>query len=205
MMEIGEVLALIRKMVENYSLPLAESLQEKGASPFLILVGAMLSTRTKDEVTARACNRLFKVVKGPSDLKKLSKRDIEELIRPVGFYRNKASYIKGLENLKKVPDTLEGLMKLKGVGRKVANLVLNVAFGREAICVDTHVHRIMNRLGYVYTKTPKETEMALRKKLPKKYWPEVNYLLVLFGQHICTPVRPHCDECLIKDCPRIGV
>jgi endonuclease III len=204
-MNITRTLSLVRKHVQKFDLPLAEAVKKRTKDPFMILVGTILSARTKDEVTAKACERLFKKVNKPSDFNKYSKKEIQELIYPVGFYKTKAKLLKSLSTLKKVPESINELVKLPGVGRKTANLVKSIAFGKEAICVDTHVHRIMNRWGYVKTKTPYETEKALRQVLPKKHWREVNYLLVLFGQNTCRPISPHCSKCPVKDCPRIGV
>jgi endonuclease-3 len=179
---------------------------ERLKDPFKVLVGTILSARTKDEVSYPASNRLFKYVKKPSDFKKLTLNKIEKLILPVNYYKTKAKCLKALSSLKKVPDNMEDLLKIKGVGRKTANIVLNVAFGKPAIAVDTHVHRISNRLGYVTTKTPKQTEIALINKLPKKYWGFYNYLLVVWGQNICTPLAPWCSKCKIKKyCKRINV
>ncbi len=200
-MNINNNLRLVNEMISNYELPLAEHVMRKYNDPFHVLISAMLSTRTRDEVTLKACKNLFKVIKKPSDLSKLSEEEISELIKPVGYYNVKAKYLKGLSNLKEIPDSRIELMKIKGVGLKVANLVLSVAFNKNEICVDTHVHRILNRWGYVKTRTPEQTHAELIKKLPKKYWRTINKSLVLFGQNICTPLRPHCDECLIMDCP----
>ncbi len=198
-------LRLIKKMVSNFKLPLAEAIKSEGGDSFKILVSVILSARTRDEVTAKACQRLFKVVSEPSDLSKLSVKELEKLIFPVGFYHNKARYLKQLSGLKSVPSEIDELIKLPGVGRKTANLVRIVAFNKDGVCVDTHVHRICNRLGFVNTSSSFETEMVLRERLPKRYWKVINYLLVLFGQHICTPLRPWCSKCLIKDCQRINV
>ncbi|MFA5406208.1 MAG: endonuclease III [Candidatus Nanoarchaeia archaeon] len=198
---IDQIISLIKKSVSGYELPLAES----QANPFQVLVATMLSARTKDETTAKVCKGLFKRVKQPSDFSKLSISEIESLIRPVNYYKTKAQRLKELSSLKNVPETIKELTSIKGVGRKTANIVLNVSFNKPAIAVDTHVHRIMNRLNYVKTKTPKETELALREKLPKKHWNEINHILVLFGQHTCTPISPHCSQCPIKNCPRTSV
>jgi endonuclease III len=179
--------------------------------PFKVLVATILSARTKDETTAKAAARLFAAAPDLKDLGKLSEEKIQKLIYPVGFYKAKAGYLKKLpEALNQfasvVPRDLDSLLKLPGVGRKTANLVLAIAFQKEAICVDTHVHRIMNIWGYVRTKTPFETEMALRRNLPKRYWLEINSILVAFGQGLCRPVRPHCDICPIdRLCPQINV
>lgn len=205
-MNINKVLSIIEGHVKELDLPLAEAVKKRTSSPFKILVSTILSARTRDEVTAEACKRLFKEVKAPSDLEELSDKEIQELIYPVCFYRNKSKYLKELGSLERVPDTLKRLVELPGVGRKTANIVLNAAFGKPSIAVDTHVHRVMNRLGYVKTKQPEKTENVLREKLPKKWWSKVNKLLVLFGKHTCTPISPWCSKCPVsKYCPRIGV
>jgi exodeoxyribonuclease-3 len=175
-------------------------------------VATILSARTKDDATAKAAGKLFKKAPDLASLAQLGEAEIAKLIYPVGFFNNKAGYLKKLPRVLSeqfdgiIPDDLDALQKLPGVGRKTANLVRSVAFDKPAICVDTHVHRIMNIWGYVTTKTPLETEMALREKLPNKYWKKINSLLVAFGQTVCLPVRPHCDVCPIEtDCPRLGV
>ena len=175
--------------------------------PFKILVSTILSTRTRDEMTVEASNRLFKVVKTPEDLAEMRVEDIEKLIKGVGFYKEKAKKLKKLGEIlvkeydSKVPDKLEELLKLPGVGRKVANVVLAEAFNKEAIAVDTHVHRISNRMGLVRTRTPDETEEELKKIVPRRYWRRVNKAMVGFGQTVCKPVKPRCNECkLLKIC-----
>ncbi len=181
-------------------------------NPFKTLVSCILSLRTKDEVTFKAAERLFKMIKEPADLASISQRKLEKTIYPVGFYKTKAGNLINIGNRLisqykgQVPDNIDELLKFKGVGRKTANLVVSVGFGKEGICVDTHVHRISNRLGYVRTKTPLKTEMSLRKKLSKKYWPIINYVLVLHGQQTCKPIGPRCGKCPVySDCLRIGV
>jgi endonuclease-3 len=160
--------------------------------------------RTKDEVTLIASERLLKKAGGPSELIKMKETVIEKLIYPAGFYRNKAASLKRIATILleqyngEVPDSMDKLLALPGVGRKTANLVLNEAFDIDAICVDIHVHRISNRLGLLVSKTPDETEMILRKILPKKYWKRINYILVLYGQRLCRPVSPFCSQCIIK-------
>jgi exodeoxyribonuclease-3 len=180
--------------------------------PFKILVATILSARTKDETTAKASARLFKKAPDLESLARINEKEIASLVYPVGFYKNKASYLAKLPAAideqfgGQIPEDVDSLVKLPGVGRKTANLVVAVAFKKPAICVDTHVHRIMNIWGYVQTKTPLETEMVLREKLPQKYWLTVNSILVAFGQGTCKSVRPHCDRCIItNDCPKIGV
>ena len=209
--DIDFILQTLEKEVSDYAVPIVDLVAVQTKDPFKVLVATILSARTKDETTAKASARLFKKISGPDSLVTLSEEEIAKLIYPVGFYKNKARYLKKLpEALEKfdgrVPDDIDSLLTLPGVGRKTANLVVCIAFGKPAVCVDTHVHRIMNIWGYVDTKTPLQTEMALRKKLPKKHWLRVNSILVAFGQGTCRPVSPHCDRCVIqKFCPRIGV
>ncbi len=210
--DLDVVIPLLRKESRLWLKPYVSEVSERFKDPYRVLISCILSLRTKDGVTAEASKRLFSVVRGPKDMVELPLERIEELIYPVGFYRNKARTIKRIseELLErcggKVPDTMEGLLSLKGVGRKTANLVLIKGYGKEGICVDTHVHRISNRWGLVDTKTPEETEMALREVLPKKYWHEYNDLLVPFGQNVCLPVSPLCSNCPVADyCDRKGV
>ncbi len=207
---ISEVLSIVRKAVSKFERPAVSVVANR--DPFKVLIATILSARTKDEVTIKASRKLFSAADNPQDMLKLGEEKISELIYPVGFYRNKAKNIVQIckelveKYNGKVPDTMEELLKLKGVGRKTANLVLILGYDKMGICVDTHVHRITNRWGYVKTRTPEETEMELRKKLPKKHWKEINELLVSFGQHICKPVKPQCNTCPVqKLCPRIGV
>ncbi len=211
MIELDKIYSILKTEVQQYKTPVVDLIEIQTKNPFKVLVSTIISARTKDKTTLEASERLFKNVSKVQDLNKLSLADIEALIYPVGFYRQKAKYLKQLpEKIKEfndqVPDSIEELIKLPGVGRKTANLVLAVAFKKPAICVDTHVHRIMNRLGYVKTKTPFETEMILRKKMPKKYWLDINSILVAFGQSICTPLSPWCSRCPIeKYCTKINV
>lgn len=206
------VIPIIAKYTEGLLEPVVSRIKKEKADPFKILVGTILSLRTKDNVTESASLRLFKVVTTPYDLKKLSVEEIEKLIYPVGFYRRKAAQLKEIADVLiekyggKVPNSLNELLKIKGVGRKTANLVITEAFDDYGICVDTHVHRISNRLGWVKTKTPEQTEEELRKILPKKYWKKINQYLVTFGQNVCKPVSPLCSKCpLASICPKIGV
>ena len=177
---------------------------KKWKSPFLVLIACILSLRTKDETTLPASQRLFKLADSPQSMLKLTARQIEKAVYPVGFYKTKAKNILGIcrdiidQFDSKVPDDIDTLMTMKGVGRKTANLVLTEGFGIPAMCVDTHVHRISNRFGFIKTKTPQETETALRKKLPKKYWMDYNALLVTWGQNMCRPISPLCSICTIK-------
>jgi exodeoxyribonuclease-3 len=209
--DINAAVSVLEKEVANYEVPIVDLIAVQTRDPFKVLVATILSARTKDETTAKAAARLFKKVSDMQSLARLDESSIAKLIYPVGFYKNKAKYLKELPAAMEqlggnIPEDIETLIKLPGVGRKTANLVVAVAFNKPAICVDTHVHRIMNIWGYVETKNPLETEMALRQKLPEKYWRKINSILVAFGQATCKPVRPHCDRCVIeKKCPQIGV
>ena len=173
--------------------------------PYLVLIACILSLRTNDKTTYPATLRMFELARTPAQMKNVEVKDLAQAIYPVGFYENKAKQIIELsrqidEELGgKVPDEIEDLIKFNGVGRKTANLVLSQGFHKPAICVDVHVHRIFNRLGYVKTKNPEETEFALRKKLPVKYWIDINTLLVTHGQNICKPIKPNCEHCPIAE------
>ncbi|RJX22167.1 MAG: exodeoxyribonuclease III [Desulfobulbus sp.] len=209
---IDRAIALLEPEVATYQVPVVDLIAAQSRDPFQVLVATILSARTRDEVTAAACRRLFKEANTPETLARLPVERLEKLIQPVGFFRNKARFLAELPGALnerfggRVPDEVEELVTLPGVGRKTANLVRAVAFAKPAICVDTHVHRIMNIWGYVQTKTPLETEMALRAKLPPQYWLTINSILVAFGQGTCKPVRPHCDRCVLNAfCPRLGV
>jgi len=211
-MDIARVITTLREEIKSYQVPVVDLIAAQTADPFKVLTATILSARTKDETTAQAAKRLFARAPDMAGLASLSEDEIRKLIYPVGFYRAKAGYLHKLPgalqslNQGRVPADIDSLVKLPGVGRKTANLVRAVAFGKPAICVDTHVHRIMNIWGYVKTSTPLQTEMALRKKLPQKYWLEINSLLVAFGQGTCKPVAPHCDRCIIRSyCPQLGV
>jgi endonuclease-3 len=191
---------------------LAAVAQQTRRDPFRILIGCLLSLRTKDETTAAASARLFALADTPAGILALAPRTIERAIFPVGFYRTKGRVLHRvcrdlLERFDgQVPSDLDDLLTLHGVGRKTANLVVTFAFRRPGICVDTHVHRISNRLGFVRTRTPDHTEQALRRRLPRRHWIDLNDLLVAFGQNICRPTSPHCSRCPIAaSCPRIGV
>jgi len=211
MTEIAGLIEAVKKEVQTYRAPIADLIAVQTRDPFKVLTATILSARTKDETTAGAAARLFEKAPDPASLARLSEQEIRRLIYPVGFYKNKARYLAALPAALErfsgqVPDDMDSLLELPGVGRKTANLVLCAAFDKPAICVDTHVHRIMNIWGYVKTRTPLETEMALRKKLPETYWKDVNSILVAFGQGTCRPVAPHCDRCVVRDlCPQIGV
>lgn len=212
MIDIERFLDIVEQEVQHYRVPVVDLIGVQTSDPFRVLIATILSARTKDEVTAVASERLFSRAEDAAQLADLEQEEIQNLIYPVGFYKNKAAQVKKCCRLLvdkyqgRVPETLEELVTLPGVGRKTANLVLSVAFDIPAICVDTHVHRIMNIWGYVRTKNPLETEMALRRKLPVGNWKRTNSLLVAFGQGLCRPVAPHCDRCVIQaDCPQIGV
>ncbi|MEM0350302.1 MAG: endonuclease III [Archaeoglobaceae archaeon] len=176
--------------------------------PFQVLIATILSARTRDEQTARAVERLFSRAKTVEDIAKMEIEEIEDLIRNVGFYRVKAKRIKELAEIlskRSFPETLEELLELPGVGRKTANILLSY-LGKPAIAVDTHVHRISNRLGLVKTKRPEETEEELKKLFPKELWSKINYVFVGFGQTVCLPRKPICDECPVSDvCKKVGV
>jgi endonuclease-3 len=210
---IEKVLRIIRREIRKWKVPAVGRIAEKaGDRPFETLVSTILSLRTKDAVTATASERLLARASTPESIASLTPAELEPLIFPVGFYRTKA------RNLQKacrilveqhgsiVPRDLNQLLELPGVGRKTANLVITIGYGDYGICVDTHVHRISNLLGYVKTKTPNETEWALREKLPKKYWKTYNDLLVTFGQNLCVPVSPWCSRCPVaRYCEGIGL
>lgn len=206
---------LIDKIVEKLNQakqPRSEfvELMEQFQDPYLVLIGCILSLRTNDKTTYPATLRMLELAKTPEEMAKVNVKDLAQAIYPVGFYENKARQIVELsrqivEKLNgKVPDEIEDLIKFNGVGRKTANLVLAKGFNKPAICVDVHVHRIFNRLGYINTKTPEETEMELRKHLPIKHWLDINTLLVTHGQNVCKPQRPKCAECPISEyCKKI--
>ncbi len=210
-MNLEKLITAVKKEVKSYQVPIVDLIAVQTDDPFKVLTATILSARTKDEITAKAANRLFAEAPDLKTLATLSESKISKLIYPVGFYKAKAGYLHNLPTAledfdNKIPSDIYSLIKLPGVGRKTANLVRAVAFGKLAICVDTHVHRIMNIWGYVKTKTPLQTEMTLRQKLPSKYWLEINSILVAFGQGTCKSVAPHCDRCVIQTaCPQIGV
>jgi endonuclease-3 len=210
--EIHDVIQILRSVTRDWTMPYVTELARALHDPFRVLISTMLSLRTKDAVTAVASKRLFELANSPAAMLKLDAPTIEKAIYPVGFYRTKARNIltvcrEIVERHKgNVPDDIDVLVALPGVGRKTANLVLTLGFGKPGICVDTHVHRITNRWGYVKTKTPDQTEMALREKLPPEYWIEINDELVSFGQHLCFPTSPRCSMCpLTRYCDRVGV
>ena len=210
---LNRVLRILKKEIQKWKVPAVGVVAEQAIDrPFETLVSTILSLRTKDKVTEGASIRLLERAPTPEKIASLPVREIERLIYPVGFYRIKA------ENLQKtcrrllnchggrVPRSMNELLALPGVGRKTANLVLTVGFGDYGICVDTHVHRISNLWGYIATKTPEETEFALRKKLPKRHWKTFNDILITFGQNLCLPISPWCSRCPIAQyCPRVGL
>ena len=211
--DIPKVDRALKREFKAHSAPIIELIESQTKDPFCVLVGTILSARTKDACTAGAVRRLFAAGKDPArftpeDLERLTVARIEKLIYPVGFYRDKARHLKELPKVLKekfggiLPNTVEELCELPGVGRKTANLTVAVGFDLPAICVDVHVHRICNRLGLIKTKTPLETEMTLRRILPVRYWKTWNSHLVSFGQTRCGPVRPKCGGCPIRTlCP----
>jgi endonuclease III len=206
------VYALLKKEFGKHAMPVVDLISVQTGDPFKVLVSTILSARTKDAVTTAASQRLFSVVKSWDDLAALSPQEIEKLIYPVGFYKTKAKHLSLLpgELLKqfngRIPHTVEELVLLPGVGRKTANLVVSVGFNIPAMCVDVHVHRICNRLGYVWTRTPLETEMRLREIVPVRFWTTFNSILVSFGQHRCFPVNPRCAGCPVYSyCNRVNV
>ncbi len=210
---LNKALRKLRREILKWKVPAVGNIADRAANrPFETLVGTILSLRTKDEVTEAASRRLLAAAPTPAALAATPVKEIEKMIYPVGFYRTKARHLIetcGLLLQKyggEVPRGMEELLALPGVGRKTANLVLTVGFGDYGICVDTHVHRISNLWGYVSTKTPEETEFALRKKLPRRHWKTYNDILVTFGQNLCVPVSPWCSQCPVaRYCPRIGL
>jgi endonuclease-3 len=203
----------LRAALRSYGdTPVARFIASKKREPYRVLFGTLLSARTKDDVTNAAGRRLFDRARDARKLAKLSEKEIAALIYPVGFYNTKARHLKAAATILAndynglVPDTMDDLLRLPGVGRKTANLVLGEAFGKHAICVDTHVHRISNRIGLVKTKTPGETELDLAEILPKRYWIPFNTHLVAHGQAVCKPISPLCSECRLTEfCQRLGV
>lgn len=209
---IGKVLSALRRESADWDVPVVTLTAVSSKSPFRVLVSTVLSLRTKDETTAEASRRLFAEADTPAGILGLGERRVRELIYPVGFYRVKAENIMGIcrklldEYGGEVPDTVEELLRFRGVGRKTANLVVSLGYSKPAICVDIHVHRISNRWGFVDTETPLETETALRLRLPRRYWIEYNSLLVAMGQRVCRPVSPFCSRCPVSGyCPKKGV
>lgn len=210
--EIHTAVRILRREAPKWQTPVVTLIAEASDSPFKVLISCILSLRTQDSTTAQASRRLFALADSPETMLRLSAKKIEQAIFPVGFYRTKAKTILEIcRNLiqnysGRVPDEIDELLKFKGVGRKTANLVVTLGYNKPGICVDTHVHRISNRWGYIKTATPEKTEATLREKLPKRYWIEYNDLLVSFGQQLCRPISPLCSRCPVaKYCSQIGV
>ncbi len=210
--DLPEAFKRLRAAAKAWTVPVISEMAHHGAPPYEILIAALLSARTLDTVTAVIAPRLFALARTPEQMIRLSAPEIEKAIHGVAFSETKASQILRISHILleqydgKVPDDLDLLDELPGVGRKIANLVVTDAFNKPGICVDTHVHRITNRWGYVHTKTPDETELALREKLPRRYWHEINALLVALGQNICRPTIPSCSICPVYEfCQRVGV
>ncbi len=209
---IAKVLDILDSYVQTIHTPIIDLVKVQTNEPFKILVGTILSARTKDEITTKVLEKLFIKIDKLEDLKRYSIKEIEDLIYPIGFFHQKAIYLSKLpyvieEKFKgNIPQTIEELISLPGVGRKTANLVMILAFDKPAMCVDVHVHRISNRLGYISTSNPLESEMRLREILPIKYWKTYNSILVAFGQNLCKPVKPNCKVCPVDMyCEKIGV
>lgn len=209
---IGDTIGRLRRAAPRWRATALAEVAAHRHDPFRVLVACLLSLRTKDETTGPAAARLFALAATPEALRRLSTRTIERAIYPVGFYRTKARVLREISRdlLARfggaVPDEIDALLTLKGVGRKTANLVVTQGFNKPGICVDVHVHRISNRWGYVSTRTPEETEMALRRVLPRRYWIGYNDLLVAFGQNVCAPISPRCSTCPVSAlCRRVGV
>jgi endonuclease III len=210
--QINIVYSILQDEYKKHRAPVVELIEIQTHDPFKVLLATILSARTKDNVTAKAVERLFTEVSSFDDIEKLSIEKLQKIIYPVGFYRDKADNIKALPNVIKqqfkgqIPSTVEELIELPGVGRKTANLVVAVAFNKPAVCFDILVHRIFNRLGYLKSKTPLETEMELRESLPEKYWTTFNSYFVSFGQNTCYPIEPRCNRCpIFQYCSRIDV
>ena len=211
---VHAVMRALARAIDNLALPAVEKIAEESQEdPFEVLISTMLSAQTRDAVTAAASARLFRAARTPRTMAKLTEKQIEKLIYPVSFYRHKATHVKEtcrmlVERFRgRVHATMDELLMLPGVGRKTANLVLILSFkSLKNICVDTHVHRISNRLGWVRTRTPEETEQALYKGTRKRWWPFINLYLVTWGQNVCRPLYPCCGACVIREhCPQIGV
>jgi len=211
---VSTVMRKLARAIDDHDLHAVEKIAEESQEdPFEVLISTMLSAQTRDPVTAAASARLFKVARTPRTMAKLTVPQIQKLIYPVSFYRHKAKHVKETCRILverfggRVPGTMEELLTLPGVGRKTANLVLILSFRSvRNICVDTHVHRISNRLGWVKTRTPEETEHALYEATASRWWPYINLYLVTWGQNVCKPVYPRCGECVIRaHCARVGV
>jgi endonuclease III len=209
---IGAIIRRLRRTARQWRPTVVAEIVSHERDPFRVLIACLLSLRTQDRTTGPAAARLFALADTPAAMLRLRASTIERAIYPVGFYRTKTRVILGLCRVLRdrfegqVPDDIDTLLTLDGVGRKTANLVVTLGFNKPGICVDTHVHRISNRFGYVRTRTPEETEMALRAQLPRRYWIGYNDLLVAFGQNVCAPISPRCSLCPVRDlCRRVGV
>jgi endonuclease-3 len=209
---VVRVLRILRHESSKWNVPIVTLVAQRSNDPYRILISTLISLRTKDAVTTEASRKLFARARTPRSMLKLKASHIRKLIYPAGFYKRKADTILDVSRILIelhggcVPDDLDLLLSLPGVGRKTANLVVTLGFGKPGICVDTHVHRITNRFGYVKTRTPDETETALRQKLPEAWWIPINDILVAFGQGLCAPVSPHCSRCPVSAwCERKGV
>jgi endonuclease III len=211
---VETVMRSLARAIDGLEMPAVEKISnEQAEDPFQILIATLLSARTQDVTTHAASTRLFRHARTPAAMARLPVREIERLIYPVSFYRTKARHVKACCTMlvshygSRVPSTMEGLLQLPGVGRKTANLVLILGFkSPDNICVDTHVHRISNRLGWVRTRLPEDTEQALYGAIDRQWWPAINLYLVTWGQNVCRPLRPRCGDCAIaRSCPRIGV
>ncbi|MEJ2164791.1 MAG: endonuclease III [Desulfobacterales bacterium] len=207
--DIHKIIQILKKEIQQWRVPVVGHYSQ---NPFTVLISCLLSLRTQDKTTGEASARLFRLAKTPRTMARLPAAKIEQAIYPVGFYKTKAKNIVKIcriiisEYSGRVPEDIDTLLKLPGVGRKTANLVITLGYNKPGICVDTHVHRITNRWGYVQTKTPEKTEAALRAKLPEGYWMIINDLLVTYGQNICKPISPFCSRCKIQRyCDRVGV
>jgi endonuclease III len=210
--EISYVYEILKKEFYKHRMPVVDLIEMQTGDPFKVLVTTILSARTRDETTVVAAKKLFSKVKSPDDLSALNEAQLRKLIFPVGFFREKAKHLKKLPDTLqklfdgKIPSSVDELVLLPGVGRKTANLVVAVAFRKPAVCVDIHVHRIFNRLGYIRTSSPLKTELELRKTFPVKYWITFNSYFVSFGQHTCLPVNPKCNTCpVLQYCSRVDV
>jgi len=211
--KIKKIYSLLTKAYQNLNPPSVTTIsKENNSDPFKVLISCLISLRTKDEITKSVSNRLFQIADTPEKLLEIDDNTLEKVLYPAGFYRKKVKILKEVSKTLlekyngKVPDNIEELLTIKGIGRKTANLVVVEGFGKEGICVDTHVHRICNRIGIVNTKTPEHTEMKLREILPKYMWKKWNEILVSYGQNICTPISPKCSTCQISQlCDKIDV
>jgi endonuclease-3 len=210
--DLPETFRRLRQAAKHWVVPMVYDMAQKGATPYEILVASLLSARTLDTVTTRVYPELFRLANTPEKMVALAEAQIERAIRPVAFSSAKARQIKALSQILidrhggRVPQTLEELDELPGVGRKIANLTLTMAFGKPGITVDVHVFRVTNRWGYVHARTPDETELQLRDKLPRRYWIEINGLLIPFGQNVCRASLPKCSQCPVNEfCEKVGV